>query len=159
MSKHCGNKTLLWAGMLLAATTLAVPVGQARERVKQLDEASTEQAKKLAEWQREQAKKRQEDNGEQGGGGTGGGGTGGGNTLQLPPEAASYAFKPGLNQELVREACLECHSADYVTSQPLQTKASWGATLDKMINVFKMDPLTTADRESILLYLTTYYGK
>lgn len=170
MSKHIASSSSLWAALLLTATTLAVPMAQAVDRVKtaeaqteqakKLAEAQREQAKKLAEAQKEQAKKHQDNGGDQGGGGQGGGGQGGGTTASLlPPETASYTFKPGLNVEMVREACLECHSADYVTSQPPQSYASWLATVNKMISTFKMDALTTSERESILLYLTTNYGK
>lgn len=170
MSKYFACRSALWAGLLLTATALAVPTAQAADRVKtaqaqteqakKLAEAQREQAKKLAEAQKEQAKQQENNGGDQGGGNPGGGGQGGSGTASLlPPETASYAFKPGLNVEMVREACLECHSADYVTSQPAQSYDSWLATVNKMINVFKMDALTTGERESILLYLTTNYGK
>jgi sulfite dehydrogenase len=80
-------------------------------------------------------------------------------TPRLPPETAALAFVKAPNSELVREVCLECHSADYVTTQPAQTRTSWKATLDRMRNAFGMEAIGVDEENRILDYLTSYYGR
>jgi len=82
---------------------------------------------------------------------------GGVKTIKLLP--ATVDFKPGPNVAQVREACLECHSADYVVYQPRQDRAGWKAVLDKMRDSMHMDPLSANAEANILDYLVTSYGK
>lgn len=82
---------------------------------------------------------------------------GGVKTIDLLP--ATVDFKPGLYVGQVREACLDCHSADYVVYQPAQDRAGWKAVLDKMRDSFHMDPLLPNAEANILDYLVTSYGK
>jgi hypothetical protein len=82
-----------------------------------------------------------------------------GQDIRLPPEAASVGFQPGADAGLVRETCLECHSADYVTAQPRQTRDGWKAVVSKMTTVFGMAPISTEDETRILDYLVSFYGR
>ncbi len=76
-------------------------------------------------------------------------------SIELPPETASY--KPGKNVELAQGFCLNCHSADYTSSQPPMPRKFWEATVKKMQEKYgaPMPPDTTA----LVDYLTTTYGK
>lgn len=78
--------------------------------------------------------------------------------VKLPTETASFALKSGANVGLVREVCSECHTVDYIITQPPQSRASWKATVNKMSAVFKMPILSVTDEDAILTYLSTYYG-
>ena len=82
-----------------------------------------------------------------------------GQDIRLPPEAASVGFRAGAHAGLVRETCLECHSADYVTAQPRQTRDGWRAVVSRMTTVFGMAPISTDDETRILDYLVTFYGR
>lgn len=77
----------------------------------------------------------------------------------LPPETASFRFRADVNAGFVAETCLECHSADYVTSQSPQTRASWKGTIDKMVNAFGMVRLSPEDEARVLDYLVKHYGQ
>ena len=50
--------------------------------------------------------------------------------ITLPPETA--AFKPGAGAELAAGQCLVCHSAQYVSTQPVMPRAFWKASVEKM---------------------------
>jgi len=78
--------------------------------------------------------------------------------VKLPPETASVTLKSGTNVGMVRERCSECHTVDYIVTQPPQSRASWKATVDKMSATFKMPALSASDEDAILTYLSTYYG-
>lgn len=78
--------------------------------------------------------------------------------VTFPTETAAFALKSGTNVGLVREVCSECHTVDYIISQPAQSRASWKATVDKMSKVFKMPILSVTDEDAVLTYLATYYG-
>jgi len=82
---------------------------------------------------------------------------GGVKTIKLLPETVT--FKPGPNRDLVREVCMDCHSADYVAYQPPQDRAGWKAVSDRMRDVFNMDPLSATVESDILDYLVANYGK
>lgn len=77
-------------------------------------------------------------------------------TITLPVETA--VFTSGPDVVLVTETCTECHSADYPTTQPSQSRDGWLAVIEKMEHNFEMAPLTNTDQSLILDYLTTYYG-
>lgn len=70
-----------------------------------------------------------------------------------PPKVVS-----GTSAGLVREYCSECHSVDYIITQPPQTRLGWTGTVDKMSNVFGMPALSSSDEDKLLTYLETNYG-
>ena len=78
-------------------------------------------------------------------------------TITLPEETA--AFTPGPNVALVTQVCTGCHSADYPTTQPYQTRNEWLSVLEKMQNNYGMMPLGNTEQTLILDYLTTNYGR
>ncbi|MBI3774815.1 MAG: hypothetical protein HY273_04550 [Gammaproteobacteria bacterium] len=64
--------------------------------------------------------------------------------------------------EVTKEGCLECHSADYVSSQPKLVSAAWQKVVTKMVD--KFDPpsianyLNPAHQGAMVQYLTVVYG-
>ncbi len=127
-----------------------------------------------------------------GGGGAGGGVTVNGDTISisLPPDRSRFQPGPpmpladatpclachdggdaaeftastqGPNYEVVNEFCRECHSADYVSSQPLLDSTGWAKVVKKMSDRF--DPaainsyLNPEHQKLMVQYLTTVYGK
>ena len=53
--------------------------------------------------------------------------------------------------------CNICHSVDYITMQPIFSKAQWTASVAKMIKVFGA-PIPQEDADMIADYLSTAYG-
>jgi cytochrome c5 len=78
-------------------------------------------------------------------------------TIKLPADKSRFA--PGPNVRLVDEECRECHSADYVTSQPPQDRAGWEKVVTKMIDKYGMDRLSVSQQALIVDYLVAVYGK
>jgi mono/diheme cytochrome c family protein len=75
-------------------------------------------------------------------------------TYTLPDETAT--FKPGPNLDVVQGNCGACHSADYITTQPMGpkfTKDFWQAEVTKMIAVYGA-PIDPADVPKIVEYLS-----
>ncbi|HMK59761.1 MAG TPA: hypothetical protein VK452_01280 [Dissulfurispiraceae bacterium] len=64
---------------------------------------------------------------------------------------------PGAGKEKVSTLCNICHSVDYITMQPLGTRAQWAATVSKMIKVFGA-PINESDEKIIISYLFEHYG-
>ena len=55
--------------------------------------------------------------------------------------------------------CAACHSLDYIQmNSPFLDKAGWGASVNKMINVYGA-PIPKEDVEIIVNYLVQNYGK
>jgi hypothetical protein len=55
-------------------------------------------------------------------------------------------------------ACLACHSADYITmNSRYMDKAAWTASVNKMINAFGA-PIDKGDVDAIATYLAQNYG-
>lgn len=75
--------------------------------------------------------------------------------IVLPPETAGFSQSTGV--ETVMGSCLQCHSAEYVTTQPRLTRPAWKASLEKMRA--KYGASISADQEAVLLeYLVANYG-
>ena len=77
-------------------------------------------------------------------------------TIVLPSDKSRFANGPNLT--LVQETCRECHSADYVTSQPRQSRTGWQNVVTKMLVKYGMDPISTTDQALIVDYLVSVYG-
>ncbi len=77
-------------------------------------------------------------------------------TITLPPETA--AFKVALYSDVATRVCADCHSSDYPTTQPFQSRSGWQAVLDKMKFNFGMPSPGTTDEAQIIDYLTVNYG-
>ena len=77
-------------------------------------------------------------------------------TLNLPPETVN--FKPGRGSEIAKAQCLICHSADYVSTQPLTTKReNWQAIVIKMQKAFGA-PISDPQVSPLVDYLVKHYG-
>lgn len=74
----------------------------------------------------------------------------------LPPEAESAGLPEGDGAELVRWRCTICH---YIEGPglPRQDRAGWMETVDRMIR-FGV-PLRATEREIVIRYLSTHFGK
>lgn len=77
-------------------------------------------------------------------------------TVTLPPETA--AFKLALYSDIATVVCADCHSSDYPTTQPYQSRSGWQAVLDKMKVNFGMPSPGPIDEGYIVDYLTSNYG-
>lgn len=76
--------------------------------------------------------------------------------IVLPTETASFRATQGA--ELAMAHCLQCHSAEYVTTQPPLGREAWLASIEKMRK--KYGAAVPAEAESPLLdYLVATYGK
>ena len=64
----------------------------------------------------------------------------------------------GPGREEVFYACQACHSLAIVKQQGLD-RGSWDESLVEMVEEREMDPLDPEDRNLILDYLSTYYGR
>jgi len=51
-------------------------------------------------------------------------------SIQLPPETDTYKTAPG--SELAQTFCLQCHSVEYISSQPPMPRKFWEASVVKM---------------------------
>lgn len=77
-------------------------------------------------------------------------------SFELPKESITLKKSAGVEQ--VQSSCLICHSTDYISTQPLLTKAQWTATVDKM-RVRYGAPIPTNNVPALVDYLTRSYGK
>ena len=78
-------------------------------------------------------------------------------SYKLPKETA--ALKPGPNLDVVKNNCIACHSADYISTQPRGPKFKkdfWQAEVTKMIKVYGA-PIDDADVGKIVEYLAATY--
>jgi hypothetical protein len=78
-------------------------------------------------------------------------------TIVLPKEYNT--LKNGTGVSTVVQVCTECHSTDYISTQPYQTRDGWQAVITKMRDKFGMDRISANDEATILDYLVTNYGK
>jgi sulfite dehydrogenase (cytochrome) subunit B len=74
----------------------------------------------------------------------------------LPRE--SVKLKPGSGAEIATAQCLVCHSADYISTQPLLTRGQWQASVIKMQQKYGA-PIPTNTIERLVDYLTANYGR
>jgi mono/diheme cytochrome c family protein len=77
-----------------------------------------------------------------------------------PASADEFALKlpPGDGDDLTQTTCSACHSIDYLLmNSPFQTRKSWEAEVNKMINVFGAD-VAPDDAKAIVNYLATNMG-
>jgi sulfite dehydrogenase (cytochrome) subunit B len=78
-------------------------------------------------------------------------------TIELPPDNAMAELKAGPGVEVVRANCVACHSTDYIVRQPPSDSKHWETEVRKMVKVFGA-PISDADVETIVQYLSTAYG-
>jgi hypothetical protein len=81
--------------------------------------------------------------------------TGSVHAIELPD--VKVTLKPGVGQDKASTLCIICHSADYITMQPLFPRAQWTATVNKMIKVMGA-PINDQDAKTIIDYLVANYG-
>jgi mono/diheme cytochrome c family protein len=75
--------------------------------------------------------------------------------IVLPAETASFRGAPGV--ELAMAQCVQCHSAEYITTQPPLGREAWKASLQKMRG--KYGAVVPPESEAALLdYLVGAYG-
>lgn len=75
--------------------------------------------------------------------------------IVLPAETASFRVGPGA--EMAMAQCLQCHSAEYITTQPPLGRDAWMASIQKMR--VKYGAAISPESESALLeYLARNYG-
>jgi sulfite dehydrogenase (cytochrome) subunit B len=75
--------------------------------------------------------------------------------IDLPAETARLAPGPNL---AVAQACMVCHSVDYIYMQPPLTSDQWRGEVLKMRNVFGA-PMLDNDIDAIVTYLMSQNGK
>jgi mono/diheme cytochrome c family protein len=75
--------------------------------------------------------------------------------ITLPPETAG--FKPGAGAELATGQCLVCHSAQYVSTQPVLPRAFWKASVEKMQKKYGA-PIADDQVATLVEYLVHTYG-
>ena len=76
-------------------------------------------------------------------------------TLILPPETA--VLKPGNGAQMAKAQCLTCHSADYISMQPLKGMDFWKAEVQKMKDKYGA-PIPSDQMDELSAYLTGTYG-
>lgn len=75
--------------------------------------------------------------------------------IVLPAETASFRVASGV--ELAMAQCVQCHSAEYITTQPPLGREAWKASLQKMRG--KYGAVVPPESEAALLdYLVGAYG-
>lgn len=74
---------------------------------------------------------------------------------KLPPETAK--LRPGPGSEMVTAQCLLCHSADYISSQPVMNRTAWTATVTKMKDKYGA-PIAQENIDALVNYLVKTYG-
>ena len=74
---------------------------------------------------------------------------------KLPADNAK--FRPGRGMELAIANCALCHSADYLSTQPVLSRPAWKATVEKMRLKYGA-PITTNKVDAIVDYLVGSYG-
>lgn len=67
------------------------------------------------------------------------------------------AFPPGPGKDAAEQNCTMCHSAGMVLTQPVLTKPSWEAEVNKMRLVYKA-PIAAEDVPAIVAYLSSIKG-
>jgi cytochrome c551/c552 len=75
--------------------------------------------------------------------------------IELPLETAVYKQAPGA--DLANAQCLTCHSAEYISTQPLMPRAFWKASVDKMIGKYGA-PVPAEQVDALADYLSKNYG-
>jgi hypothetical protein len=75
--------------------------------------------------------------------------------IVLPPEPSVFRVVPGA--EIAMAQCLQCHSAEYITTQPRLGRNAWKASIEKMRSKYGavVAPETEVD---LLEYLVGIYG-
>jgi hypothetical protein len=74
--------------------------------------------------------------------------------LEWPAETGTY--KPGKGSELAQALCMNCHSVEYVTTQPPMPRKFWEGVLKKMKE--KYGAPMPDDLTAITDYLVDAYG-
>jgi hypothetical protein len=75
--------------------------------------------------------------------------------IVLPPETSPFRVVPGA--EIAMAQCLQCHSAEYITTQPRLGRNAWKASIEKMRS--KYGAVVAPETELALLeYLVGAYG-
>ena len=75
--------------------------------------------------------------------------------ITLPPETASFRATSGAETAMAH--CLQCHSAEYITSQPPLGREAWRASIAKMRS--KYGAAVSPEAAAVLLdYLAGTYG-
>jgi cytochrome c5 len=64
---------------------------------------------------------------------------------------------PGPNADAINNNCITCHSAGMVLYQPVMSRASWQAEVDKMRMIYKA-PIPEEDVKPIVDYLAQLKG-
>ena len=82
-----------------------------------------------------------------------------GQTVKITIPETGPNFKSGPYVDLVRDKCLECHTGDYVMTQPILDRAGWTKVVNKMKDRFGMRALSSSQMSHILDYLVYAYGK
>lgn len=81
--------------------------------------------------------------------------TSAGDALVLP--AGQPSVQPGEGAGLVVATCSQCHSLDYITTQPALTRTQWTAGVEKMRTRFGAS--VSSNQVPVLVeYLTRVYG-
>lgn len=75
--------------------------------------------------------------------------------ITLPPD--TLGFKTGAGAELATGQCLVCHSAHYVTTQPVLPRAFWKASVEKMQKKYGA-PIPDDQIAPLVEYLVQTYG-
>ncbi|RBP47229.1 sulfite dehydrogenase (cytochrome) subunit SorB [Roseimicrobium gellanilyticum] len=70
--------------------------------------------------------------------------------------AETNVYKPGQGAELAQALCMNCHSTEYVSTQPPMPRKFWEATVKKMKDKYAA-PLPE-DMTVLVDYLTATYG-
>jgi cytochrome c5 len=76
-------------------------------------------------------------------------------SIELP--TVTTELKAGEGKDVTERFCSVCHSLDYITMQPIFTRAQWTAVVNKMIKVMGA-PIPEENVKIIEGYLTTSYG-
>ena len=74
--------------------------------------------------------------------------------FEWPPETGTY--KPGKGADLAQALCMNCHSVEYVSTQPPMPRKFWEGVLKKMKEKYAA-PLPE-DMTALADYLTDAYG-
>lgn len=75
--------------------------------------------------------------------------------IVLPAETSGFRVAPGA--EVAMAQCLQCHSAEYITTQPRLGRNAWKASIEKMRS--KYGAAVAPEMEVALLeYLVGTYG-
>jgi len=78
-------------------------------------------------------------------------------SIELPPDNAMGALKPGPGMDVVERNCSICHSTDYIVPQPGGDAQHWEPEVRKMIVNYGA-PVGEADVHVIASYLGAQYG-